>query len=175
MLERPFGRRVRVVDRGGIAVLGCEAIVDRQDDAPRRVRQRTTEVFGDRKTTDDPAAAVEVHQEWQRAADRSVGARGHVLIHADRADHLRDLLERHDRVHRRAAAALARLLHGQLIDAARIGGGRCREELRDDGVHWHQRVRAPGPRTTRPGRASVCSPSSSTGVPFTTTCRTPVA
>src|SRR5207247_9036425 len=121
------------------------------------------------------AAAGASARVWAPAADRSVGARGPLLLHAARADHLRGLLERHDRVHRRAAAALARLLHGQLIDAARIGGGRCREELRDDGVHWHQRVRAPGPRTTRPGRASVCSPSSSTGVPFTTTCRTPVA
>ena len=33
----------------------------------------------------------------------------------------------------------------------------------------------PGPRTTRPGSAPVCSPSRSTSVPFTTTCATPVA
>ena len=34
---------------------------------------------------------------------------------------------------------------------------------------------APGPRTTRPGSAPVCSPSRITSVPFTATCRTPDA
>src|SRR5215208_5478532 len=34
--------------------------------------------------------------------------------------------------------------------------------------------RHPGPRTTRPGVAPVCSPSRSTCVPFTNTCTTPV-
>lgn len=55
-------------------------------------------------------------------------------------------------------------------EAGRGGGrgARHRGASADQPVH-------PGPRTTRPGRAPVCSPSRNTWVPLTNTWRTPVA
>src|SRR6267143_1669948 len=84
------------------------------------------------------------------------------------------VFERHDRVDRGASAAYPRVRDAECLDAARILRHGVREKSGDLRIDGHERS-APFPRTTRPGRASVCSPSNSTGVPLTSTCRMPVA
>src|SRR5207249_4786279 len=110
VLGGPARRGKSVVGGRRIAMLRREPVLDREDRAARRVRERTAEVVRDRDAPDHPAAAVEVDEEGKDPGRRPVDPRGYRgRAVDDQVAHDRDVLERDHRVDGRASTAYARL------------------------------------------------------------------
>jgi hypothetical protein len=66
----PLQGGVRVVDCGGIPMLGSQAIVDGNDDCIDTVGERTTDPVVGGQRTHDPAAAMEIDDDRPRRSTR---------------------------------------------------------------------------------------------------------